>query len=91
MARYHLPYLFLAFLLLGCDPASNPKNVEEETCGEVDYRNGVLFFPCARDNFANSLSRYREAHPDLDVVSIAGNSAGFYGTDKGYFVVVKKK
>lgn len=83
--------LSATFSLAGCDSASNPKNVGQGACSVVDYRNGVLYFPCTEDAFANSLSQYRESHSDLDVVSIAGNGNGTYGHDQGYFVVVTKK
>lgn len=91
MSPYRLSYLFLALLLVGCDPASNPANVGEGTCAPVDYHNGVLYFPCATAAFANSLSHYRETHPDAEVISIAGNGNGSYGHDQGYFVVIKKQ
>lgn len=54
-------------------------------CVPVDYKNGVYYFPCIRAEFANTLSRFRAEHPDLEIVDVTGNG------NNDYFVIVSPK
>lgn len=77
--------------LAACNPASDPKKVGTSNCTQVDYRNGVYYFPCNEADFANGLSSFIEHHSDLEVIAATGDGTGGYGRDEGYFVVTRSK
>ena len=60
-----------------------------EACNEVDYQNGVLYFPCYGKIFGKKISRYLETHPELEIVDVTEVTSG--SGERGYFVFVKKK
>lgn len=57
----------------------------------IDYKNGVLYFPYTRSDFAKVLSAYREKHPEIKIISICGNGNDTNGRDAGYFVIVEQQ
>lgn len=89
--------IFASALLAACgDPAADPSNVKKISGGSercyrdiTDYENGILYFPCTSNAFANTLSRYRKEHPNLQIVSVTSNNTGGHGVTKGYFIVTK--
>lgn len=85
--------LCAVFTIAGCDNAGNSNNVKigQTTGNVVDYGNGVFYFKSTEDVFANNLSAFIAGHPDLLLVSIAGNGTGVHGADNGYFVIFRKK
>jgi hypothetical protein len=84
--------LFVA-LSAGClEPRTGDVELVEKTIAVVvDYGSGVYYFDSTGAEFANSLSSFIQTHPELEVVSIAGDGDGIHGVDKGYFVVFRQK
>lgn len=81
----------LSLLVAGCDSARNPKNVKRVVTSEINYGNGVYYFPYTESDFGNALSSFIQEHPEYEVVSMASNGTTAYGVNQGYFVIVKKK
>jgi hypothetical protein len=81
--------LAFALTLGACSQAAEPTNIGKEGCSPLDYKNGVLYFPCVEDAFGNGLSNYLQDHPDLEVTSMSGDGTGSSGYDHGYFVIMK--
>ena len=78
--------------LPACDDASNGSHVGDRDHGRiVDYGNGVYYFYATEATFANALSAFIAARPELEPVTMAGDGNGTYGRDTGYFVVFRKK
>lgn len=80
--------VLLCIGLTACDsakegPASEYAGIK---CDPVDYKNGVLYFPCIEATFASALSRYKSEHSELRVTAMAGNGTDSNGYDRGYFV-----
>lgn len=57
----------------------------------LQYKNGVYYFPVTRDDFANVLAEFIKEHPELELVTIAGDGTGSDGYDRGYFVIFSEK
>ncbi len=55
----------------------------------TDYGNGVYYFAVSRSTFANSLSAFLSKNKNMTCVAISGDGSGGYGSDLGYFVVVR--
>ncbi|AKM81994.1 TPA: hypothetical protein DD449_02935 [Candidatus Berkelbacteria bacterium] len=97
MKRLHI-LLAIALLIsvvwvVGCgggDPRTGSKS-SNNSGSVIDYENGVYYFDSIEANFANSLSGFIKDHPDLELVSMAGDDMGIHGASKGYFVVFRKK
>jgi hypothetical protein len=98
--------LCLAFLtLVGCpgqtaDDLRMGRSSEAETKPDpaavvpynaIDVGNGVYYFTVVRADFARSLSGFIAAHPDLELVAMAGDGTSGHGLDQGYFVVFRQK
>ncbi|MCK9578205.1 hypothetical protein M0R01_01770 [bacterium] len=56
----------------------------------TDFGNGVYYFECEGEVFGSTLSAFIGNHPELEVVSIAGDDAYNHGRTIGYFVVFKR-
>jgi hypothetical protein len=54
----------------------------------VKFSQNVIYFRCAEADFGAALAHYMETQPYMVVVSIAPDDTGFYGSTKGYFVVI---
>lgn len=93
---YFFALVMTLFIVQSCSLAGNKENVSEITnvaAAEVsvtDYGNGVFYFDNVKSSFGNTLSGFIKTHPDLELVSIAGNGTGLQGMEEGYFVVFKK-
>ncbi|MEK7640814.1 MAG: hypothetical protein AAB389_02360 [Patescibacteria group bacterium] len=78
--------------LVGCDRAADPTSVATVSPTKVvDYKNGVYYFDYRGPDYANALSKFIAEHPDLEFVDSTGNGTGGHGSDRGYFVVFRKK
>lgn len=93
--KHKLAYLLVGAILVavivsGCiPPAADPANVRATATSPnapIDYGNGVYYFPYVGADFANALSSFRKANPDMEQESMTGDAAGGYGVDSGYFV-----
>jgi len=65
-------------------------NIEAVQASIIDYDNGVFYFDKTRSSFGNTLSSFIKTHPNLELISMAGDGTGAYGTERGYFVIFKK-
>jgi hypothetical protein len=88
--------LCLLCAIAGCTKdknASNPDNIGQPvTCAPVDYRNGVLYFPCVGSDFGNALSAYRGSHPNTRVEGLTTTESSDPNiTINGHFVVVAQR
>ena len=80
MKAFFMSVFAVAFLLLAAiaiDREMNPtpemvaqdKALEVATCGPVDYKNGVYYFPmCNRSTIAETLSSFIGEHKELEAV-----------------------
>lgn len=75
------------FIFLG-SPSDENNIGTTEIVKPHDYGNGVYYFAATRAKFANSLSEFL-INKNVTVVSVAGDGSGGYGSDMGYFVVVR--
>lgn len=94
---YFFTLIMVLFIVQSCGFAGNKENVkpidniEAVQASVIDYGNGVFYFDKTKSAFGNTLSCFIKAHPDLELVSIAGDgTSGAYGAENGYFVVFKK-
>lgn len=94
---YFFAVVMTLFIVQSCSLAGNKENVkpidniEAVQASVIDYGNGVFYFDKTESAFGNTLSSFIKTHPDLELVSIAGDAtSGAYGSEKGYFVVFKK-
>ncbi len=55
------------------------------------YGNEVYYFPAIQERFGNSLVAFLARNQELEVVTIAVDDTGGYGSTVGYFVVFKKR
>jgi hypothetical protein len=55
------------------------------------FGNGVYYFPFSGDVFGDKLSEFIGQHPDLELVTVAGDSSGITEITSGYFVVFRPK
>lgn len=86
--------LLLALLALGAcaNPTANTQNVGAKVdCKTVDYGQGVWYFSCTTDTFANALSQFKLNNPQLIVSAMTGDGTDGYGYDRGYFVSVEPR
>ena len=100
MGRFIVIGIVLTALLLGVlfitrriSNAGDTAKVSQTTSasGVIDYGNGVYYFPFNRAAYANALSKFIQDHPDLRLVSQAGDGTDFQGTDGGYFVIFEPR
>lgn len=92
MRRVIVLMTLLGVLVVGCDPASDPANVQTTMSdGVIDYGNGVYYFPYTSALFGNKLSAFIKEHEQLELVGLASNGTGGYGTNKGYFVYFRER
>jgi len=89
-----LVMLLGSLFVFGCGSAANKDNVTVASATPsriVDYGNGVYYFPNAEADFSNTLSYFIEKHPELELVSMAGDDTATSGFTCGYFVVFRGK
>lgn len=93
---YCFALVMTLFIVQSCSSAGNKENVkpidniEAVQVSVVDYGNGVFYFDKTKSFFGNTLSSFIKTHPELELVSIAGDGTrGAYGAEAGYFVVFK--
>lgn len=67
------------------------QSVVGKVVAPVGYGNGVYYFACIQDRFANSLSAFLGENQNLKVDAISGNGTSTQGFDSGYFVVFSEK
>lgn len=81
------------FIFSGFDNAGDPSKVSQSTNsgGVIDYGNGVYYFSFSEAAYGKALSEFMGEHPDLKLVSQAGDGTGFHGNDRGYFVVFEPR
>jgi hypothetical protein len=97
MKKIYLTLFFLSLLITQCnDPASiGPKPVKDpesdvNIVSPINYGNNVFYFSCDERTFAMSLSQFL-SDSTIEIEAMAGDGNGANGTDKGYFVVIKRK
>jgi len=75
------------FLFVG-DPGDKNNIGTTEIVKPSDYGNGVYYFEATRAKFANSLSEFLK-NKNVTSISVSGDGSGAYGSDMGYYVVVR--
>lgn len=90
---------FFLLLILGCISCfskSEKLGDKNDTypgvfeCNTItDYGNNVYHFPFCK--FGESLSSFLQTHPELEVITISGDSGGMRGSNTGYFVIFREK
>lgn len=79
------------FITVSCDKLSILNKgvlIEKKIIVPENYGNGVYYFNCTDQEFAESLSAFLQ-DDTKEVSAIVNNSAGAYSAEKGYFVVIK--
>lgn len=79
------------FVTVSCDKLdvlNKGMLIEKEVKIPKDYGNGVYYFDCTDQEFAESLSAFLE-DGTKEVSAIANNNDGACSSDKGYYVIVK--
>jgi hypothetical protein len=96
MKKIYLILFFLSLLITQCNPASEgPTSVNDPESDvnivrPINYGNNVFYFSCDEKTFGMSLSQFL-SDSTIEIEAMAGDGNGANGTDKGYFVVIKRK
>lgn len=80
--------IVVGVLLFMGDPSDKNNIGTTEIIKPYDYGNGVYYFEATRAKFANSLSEFLE-NKNVTSISVSGDGSGAYGSDMGYYVVVR--
>lgn len=92
-------FIFLSFLILSCqyNPGAEGGPVKEheapalnQIVKPIEYGNGVYYFNCTERQFAVSLADFL-SDTTKSVQTMTGDGSSGYGSDAGYFVVIKNK
>ena len=98
-------WIFMVLVLVSCSEKPTKTTQVEGIDGNIyetiapwsensekikDYGNGVYYFKYLNESFAQQLSAFILAHPELEFVSIAGNGSNVHRSDKGYYVIFRK-
>jgi hypothetical protein len=93
--NYYFALIVALLTIQSCGLIGNKENdksinsIEALQSKVIDHGNGVFYFNNIRSSFGNTLSNFIKTHPNLELVSIAGNGTGASGVELGYFVVFK--
>lgn len=85
----------LAVLAVGCSEVEKPKTQEEvrketvDQCPIENLGNNIFRFYCVAGRFGRRLSVFVSDNPELEIVTITGDSNG--SSDSGEFVVFRPK